>query len=413
MGENFLQMLMGMVDGYLVASLGLVAISGVSIAGNIITIYQAVFIALGAAIASLISKSLGQKNRQNLSYYATEAVKVTILLSLLLGLVSAFGGRAILSFLGTEPAVAEAGALYLALVGGSIILLGLTTTLGTLIRVTSNPRLPMYVSLLSNVLNIVFSSIAIYTLDLGIAGVAWGTILARLVGLVILWKKLDLPFSDFVWRMDRDLLALAWPAALERLLMRAGDVVIVAIIVAFGTEVVAGNAIGETLTQFNYMPALGVATATVMQVARSVGRGDWQQVAQVTRQTYWLSLAFMLPIGLLVFALGQPLTLLYTQDSVALSASLTVILYSALCMPFTAGTLIYTAVWQGLGNARLPFYATAIGMWVIRILTGYVLGIWLGLGLAGVWAATLLDNAFRWLLLSYLYRRKLQKEGQV
>ena len=38
MGENFLQMLMGMVDSYLVAHLGLIAISGVSVAGNIITI---------------------------------------------------------------------------------------------------------------------------------------------------------------------------------------------------------------------------------------------------------------------------------------------------------------------------------------------------------------------------------------
>ena len=43
MGENFLQMLMGMVDSYLVAHLGLIAISGVSVAGNIITIYQAIF----------------------------------------------------------------------------------------------------------------------------------------------------------------------------------------------------------------------------------------------------------------------------------------------------------------------------------------------------------------------------------
>ena len=44
-------------------------------------------------------------------------------------------------------------------------------------------------------------------------------------------------------------------------MMRAGDVVIIAIVVAFfGTEAVAGNAIGETLTQFNYMPVFGVAT---------------------------------------------------------------------------------------------------------------------------------------------------------
>ena len=309
--------------------------------------------------------------------------------------------------------MAQAGGLYLTLVGGSIFLLGLTTTLGTLIRVGQNPRMPMYISLLSNALNVIFSSFAIFVLDMGVAGVAWGTILARLVGVLILWWQLQMPFAPFGWGLDKELLHLALPAAGERLMMRAGDVVIIAIVVAFGTEVVAGNAIGETLTQFNYMPALGVATATVMMVARATGQQDWQEVKHLTRQTYWLSLAFMLPVGLTVYALGLPLTQLYTQDSRAVVASLVVVLFSALCMPLTAGTLIYTAVWQGLGNARLPFYATTVGMWVIRIVTGYLLGISLGLGLVGVWAATLLDNAFRWLLLSLLYSRKIkQVEGE-
>lgn len=55
-----------------------------------------------------------------------------------------------------EAAVAESGGLYLALVGGTIVLLGLMTSLGALIRATHNPRLPLYVSLLSNALNISF-----------------------------------------------------------------------------------------------------------------------------------------------------------------------------------------------------------------------------------------------------------------
>ena len=60
MAENLLQMLMGVVDSYLVAQVGIVAISGVSVANNIITIYQAIFIALGASSASVIARSLGK-----------------------------------------------------------------------------------------------------------------------------------------------------------------------------------------------------------------------------------------------------------------------------------------------------------------------------------------------------------------
>ena len=411
MGENFLQMLMGMVDSYLVAHLGLIAISGVSVAGNIITIYQAIFIALGAAISSVISKSLGQKDQSRLAYHVTEALKITLLLSLVLGVLSIFAGREMIGLLGTEAAVAESGGLYLSLVGGSIVLLGLMTSLGALIRATHNPRLPLYVSLLSNALNILFSSVAIFILDMGIAGVAWGTILSRLVGVVILWSQLKLPYARPSLGLDKDLFTLALPAAGERLMMRAGDVVIIALVVSFGTEAVAGNAIGEVLTQFNYMPAFGVATATVMQVARAVGENDLARVDKLSKQTFWLSFFLMLPLTLSIYALGTPLSSLYTSDPVAIKASVLVTLFSLLGTPMTTGTVIYTAVWQGLGNARLPFYATSIGMWCIRIGTGYLMGIVLGWGLPGIWAGTLLDNGFRWIFLRYRYKSYMTLKG--
>ena len=59
MGENFLQMLMGMVDSYLVAYLGLIAISGVSVAGNIITIYQAILFGTGCGSCQCYVQKLG------------------------------------------------------------------------------------------------------------------------------------------------------------------------------------------------------------------------------------------------------------------------------------------------------------------------------------------------------------------
>ena len=202
------------------------------------------------------------------------------------------------------------------------------------------------------------------------------------------------------------MLSLALPAAGERLMMRAGDIVIIAMVAVFGTRAVAGNAIGEVLTQFNYMPAFGIATATVMLVAKSLGQNDWQGIKQITSRSFWLSFLSMFPLALTIFLFGNPLTALYTKDPGALVASLSVILFSLLGTPLTAGTVIYTAVWQGLGNARLPFYATTIGMWVIRIGSGYLMGVVLGWGLPGIWAGTLLDNGFRWFFLKTLYHRK-------
>ena len=133
MMENLLQMLMGVVDNYLVAQVGLVAVSGVSVANNIITIYQAVFIALGAAISSLVAKSIGEKNAQKTVQYQSDALLITIVLSLFLGLISVTLGKQMLQLLGTATVVTQTGGLYLALVGGLIISLGLITTFGAIL----------------------------------------------------------------------------------------------------------------------------------------------------------------------------------------------------------------------------------------------------------------------------------------
>ncbi len=403
MAENILQMLMGMVDSYLVASLGLVALSGVSLANNILAVYQAIFIALAAAISSRMAQMLGQGKTEKVGYLASESLKVTLFVSLVLGGIAVLAGPSLLIGLGAEAAVAKAGGLYLILVGGGILFLGLMMSLGAMLRALGQPRFPMYISLLSNLLNALFSAFAVFVLHAGVAGVALGTVLSRLVGCFLLWAKLSIPFEKWTWSWDVELIRLALPATGERLMMRAGDVVVVALITSLGTAVVAGNAIGETLTQFNYMPAMGIATATIILTAQH--RQDQLAVQRIFKTSLHLSLMFMLLMAATTYFAGPFLTSLYSREPQVVQASQTVLLYSMLGVPVTAATLILTAMWQGLGNAKLPFYATSVGMWLVRIGLAYLLVGIFQLGLQAIWIATIVDNAFRAGLLYVQYKR--------
>ncbi|WP_105114391.1 MATE family efflux transporter [Streptococcus suis] len=404
MAENILQMLMGMVDSYLVASLGLVALSGVSLANNILAVYQAIFIALAAAISARLAQMLGQGETEKVGYLASESLKVTLFVSLVLGAVAVLAGPSLLIGLGAEAAVAKAGGLYLILVGGGILFLGLMMSLGAMLRALGQPRFPMYISLLSNLLNAFFSAFAVFVLHAGVAGVALGTVLSRLVGCFLLWAKLSIPFEKWNWSWDIELIRLALPATGERLMMRAGDVVVVALITGLGTAVVAGNAIGETLTQFNYMPAMGIATATIILTAKH--RQNQSAVEDILKRSFFLSLLFMLLVAVTTYLSGPLLIGLYSKEPQVVQASQTVLLYSMLGVPFTASTLVLTALWQGLGNAKLPFYATSLGMWIVRIGLAYLLIGVFHLGLQAIWIATIADNAFRAGFLYVQYRRE-------
>lgn len=407
MAENILQMLMGMVDSYLVASLGLVALSGVSLANNILAVYQAIFIALAAAISARLAQMLGQGKSEKLSYIASEGLKITLFVSLVLGGLALLLGPNLLTSLGAEVPVAKAGGLYLILVGGGILFLGLMLSLGAILRTLGQPKFPMYISLLSNLLNVLFSAFAVFVLHAGVAGVAIGTILSRLIGCLLLWVKLALPLEKWTWSWDVELIRLALPTTGERLMMRAGDVVVVTLITSLGTTVVAGNAIGETLTQFNYMPAMGIATATIILTAKH--RQEQAEVEDIFKRSFFLSLLFMLLVAATTYLSGPLLIGLYSKEPQVVQASQTVLLFSMLGVPVTAATLILTAFWQGLGNARLPFYATTIGMWLVRIGIAYLLVTFYKIGLSAIWIATILDNAFRAGVLFFQYRYSKQE----
>lgn len=409
--ENILQMLMGVVDNYLVAQLGVVAVSGVSVANNIITVYQAIFIALGASIASLLAKSLAGSEKDDAILVCSQAIFLTLLIGAVLGIISIVFGQTFFKLLGTTKSVAQVGGLYLAIVGGGVVTLGMLTTLGSFLRVQGQPRLPMYVSIFVNFLNVVLSGFAIFEWRYGLVGVAVSTLIARLIGICILAKYLPIKkiIKRMTWKISAQIWNLALPSAGERLMMRAGDVVIVAIVVQLGTNVVAGNAIGETLTQFNYMPGLGIATATIILTAKYVGQKNRESIEETIQSSYYIGLVLMILISSFMLLAGKPLTQLFTNNPSAIKGSLIVILLSFVGVPATIGTLVYTAAWQGLGNAKLPFYTTTIGMWLIRVVLGYLLGIVFELGLLGVWMATIADNIFRWLFLKVRYHRYIQK----
>lgn len=409
--ENILQMLMGVVDNYLVAQLGVVAVSGVSVANNIITVYQAIFIALGASIASLLAKSLAGSEKDDAILVCSQAIFLTLLIGAVLGIISIVFGQTFFKLLGTTKSVAQVGGLYLAIVGGGVVTLGMLTTLGSFLRVQGQPRLPMYVSIFVNFLNAVLSGFAIFEWRYGLVGVAVSTLIARLIGICILAKYLPIKkiIKRMTWKISAQIWNLALPSAGERLMMRAGDVVIVAIVVQLGTNVVAGNAIGETLTQFNYMPGLGIATATIILTAKYVGQKKRESIEETIQSSYYIGLVLMILISSFMLLAGKPLTQLFTNNPSAIKGSLIVILLSFVGVPATIGTLVYTAAWQGLGNAKLPFYTTTIGMWLIRVVLGYLLGIVFELGLLGVWMATIADNIFRWLFLKVRYHRYIQK----
>ncbi|WP_332372797.1 MATE family efflux transporter [Lactococcus cremoris] len=412
--ENFLQMLVGVSDTMIVAHLSLSAVAAVSLANNLITVYQAIFIALGTIISSLFAKVLIEKKaKEKLKELINSATKLTVLIGLVFGLFSLFAAQPILYLLGARQQVLELSIIYLSLVGGLIVLLALMTTFGAFLRADGNTKTPMWASFFASVLNLLFSIVFIFVFHLGVLGTALGAVLARVIGTAFLYYKLKekRPSLQFYKvKLNRQLIKLSLPAAGERLSMRLGDLLIMMIIVRLGERVFAGNAIGESVTQFNYMPVFGMATVTVILVAQATAENNIENIKSYIKKTYWLATSMMFVIGLVLLLTANMLNHLFTTDRIAMGASTIVILFSFLATFFVTGATTYTAAFQGIGNTKLPFYATTLGMFGIRLILGAFLALVLKLGLEGVWLAVLLDNFFRFVFLKIKFKKTLITE---
>ncbi|WP_313758795.1 MATE family efflux transporter [Tissierella sp.] len=95
----------------------------------------------------------------------------------------------------------------------------------------------------------------------------------------------------------------------------------------------------------------------------------------------------------------------FTQDTEAIGKIVTALRIDAFAQIPLAVSLIFAGALQGSGNTKSSLYSTAIGMWGIR-----VLGVKMGIDIAGVWISILIDLTIRSVFLTILFRDRTQKD---
>lgn len=421
--ENILQTSVGFVDSVLIAKISLFAVSAVSLVNGVMAVYQAVFIALAVAVATVVSNAAGARASKAVSENVRQSIALSLMVGVILSLLSLVLAHPILRAMGASGDILQQGIIFFRVIAGTSVLIVLMTVLGQLIRTAGQTRIPLTINLIVNILNFCLDFILIFGLfgfpRLGILGAGIGTALSRLIGVGLLFHKLQQTshrlqgpiFSRDQHIFKTEIVKRALPIMGERLMMRLGDIVIFVIIIAYGSKVFAGNAIGETITAYNYLPAFGFATGASILIARAYGAKDHLEIRKLTKTSFVMTAIISTLVGGIIFAFSTFILNFFTFDAVAVSAAQVVILISFVSEPIVAGVIIYTAALQAMGDAKTPFYATMFGMWVIRIGIAWLLGTAFGWGIWGVWIATVLDNIFRLIVLKLVYECRIKNQN--
>ncbi|MGE7270167.1 MATE family efflux transporter [Brevibacillus panacihumi] len=415
--ENFFQTTLGFVDTYFVSKIGLVEVSAVGISNALLAIYFAIFMSLGVAVNVFIANFLGANQQKKAQHIAQQAIMMAIFLGILFGFVTLFFAEPLLRLMGIAPNVLEAGAIYFRIVAIPSVLMSLMFVFSSILRGSGDTKSPMIISIVINIVHALLDYVLIFGFafipSLGIVGAAWATVIARFLGAIGLYlyirKSKSVSFVKEYWKIDWrhqwELITLGSPAAGERLIMRAGQIVYFGFIVALGTNTFAAHQIAGNIEIFSYMIGYGFATAATILVGKQVGAQKFDEAKHYAKLCTYLSAVFMTAIGVILFFFGGWAGTFFTTDSKVIDEIKIALQISGIFQPFLAIVLVLTGAFQGANNTKFPMYLTAIGMWVIRTLFVYLLGIRLGWGLMGVWIGIGLDIILKAVILWIKFRR--------
>lgn len=172
--EQLLILVVGMADTFMVSHAGEDAVSGVSLVNNFNTIFIYIFTALASGGAVIISQYLGKKDREKANKAASQLLTFSVLVSLVILIIVLLFKRQMMSLMfgKVDANVMSACLTYLTITAMSYPALAIYNAGASAFRSIGKTKVTMYVSLVSNLINIVGNYIGIFILKAGVAGVA-------------------------------------------------------------------------------------------------------------------------------------------------------------------------------------------------------------------------------------------------
>lgn len=225
--EQLLIMLVGLADTLVVSYAGEAAVSGVSLVNQFNTILFTCFTALASGGAVVISQYIGRKAMDAAGESASQLLLFSVIFSALVSALVLIGNEGMLRLMfgKVESDVMQACITYLRISAYSYPALAVYNAGAALFRSMGKTSVTMYLSVASNIINVIGNLIGVFVLHAGVAGVAWPSLIARtfsagVITVLCFRRKNDVFYAEkwiFQWNGElmRNILRIAIPNGLE------------------------------------------------------------------------------------------------------------------------------------------------------------------------------------------------------
>lgn len=419
--ENLSVILMGIFSTFLVSWIGKAQMAAVGLAESFNMIIMSFFMAVALGTSVVVAFSLGRHNRKKAVFAARQSITLLVLVSVLLFVFVEFSGYWIVDIIAgkADPEVKNLTLTFLRLtVLGYPALAFILVGCGAL-RGAGNTKLPMYLNIIMNILNISISYVLIYGIGdwqgLGFIGAGIGLTTSRYCGMFFILlvltikpsRALFIPFRSYFHSFNAkiliDILSIGIPASVESVMFNVGKLLTQTFVAGMGTSTIAANFIAFSIAGLLNLPGGTLGATSTIIVGKRLGMG---QIYQPTRQLKFIFQFTNILLCLIAFVtmpFAGLLSSLYTNDPEVIQISKHLLWLNALFTPFWASSFVLPYGFKGAKDASYTMWVAIGSMWMCRIVVGYLFGVYFGFGVIGVWFGMFLD----WIIRSIFFYYRL------
>ncbi len=355
------------------------ALSGVSIAGSVFFLLLAIGIGVQTGASAVIAPAVGKGDNQSVADWVDHVFGLSLVLSVIVLILGWSVAEPLVLFLGAEPDIAPLAMEYV-----SITLLGAFTFVlsfaaaGALMAMgdTKSNRNALTVGFF---INLVLNPLLTFSVGLGVSGLALATVLIKGASAVYLYIVLCRAIGRYSRpRFDISrwitLLQQVLPASFNMLTIIMGGFISVSLVGRFGSEHVAGYAVGLRLEQVLLLPALGLNAAVMAIAGQNLGAGNFQRVQETYKTALKVGLAMAtVSIPIMVF-LSPAMMDFFTDDDAIRQTGAAYLKIDAIAFYAYVVLFLSTATLQAmkqplfpmvLGIARQVVVPASINYWLI------------------------------------------------
>ncbi len=419
--ESFFTALAGLIDSFMVSSMGASAVAAVGLTTQPKFMGLALFFAVNIAVSALVARRRGENKKDEANRIMLTAISLVTVASIIISIIFVFTASPVIAFCGSNEETHDIAVTYFQIIMGGMIFNCLQMVINSAQRGAGNTKITMRTNITSSVVNIVFNYLLIGGHlgfpAMGIVGAALatvlGTVVASVMSVLSIYKKdnfLSIPYIiekkiKPAWTAFVQIVKLGYSVFFEQILMRVGFMLTAIMAAAQGTAAMAAHQVGMNFMGLTFSFGDGIQAAAVALIGRSLGEGNPDLAKEYGGICRKMAICIAAVLAVVYFFGARPIMGLFFAEKEIVDIGVNIMRVIILVVLFQVIQVVYMGCLRGAGDTLYTAVASMISVTVIRTIFSYLCGYTFGWGITGIWMGVLADQISRFTFATIRFRQ--------